>query len=233
MRSDSPSRRVVFVHHSVGRYMLAHGHVRDILSGKGIGLWDTDYNKLGARDNTGSATAAPPVPDDNTDPDGLLNIFARHSESDEQFVRWLAGFDLVALKSCYPASNLASEEEFHARQRLYDELAALAAGTLAKVVLVTPPPLAPLRTSHENAARAARLAQWMATDMNLPDNVTVFDLHSVLASPDGLAGDGTLAVRYRRLIPFDSHPNTAGARSAGKHLADHIEQVLTATEGVR
>jgi hypothetical protein len=225
------SRRVVFVHHSVGRYMLAHGHVRGTLSAKGIGLWDTDYNKFGARDDGGNTIVAPPVPDDNTDPDGLLNIFARHSGADEQFIRWLAGFDLVALKSCYPASNIESDDELLARQKLYDQLVALAAGQLSKVVLLSPPPLAPLRTSHQNAARATRLAHWMATEMSLPGNITVFDLHSLLAYPGGQSGDGTLAGQYRRLVPFDSHPNTSGARAAGERLADHIHHVLSAEEG--
>ena len=118
-------KRVVFVRRSVGRYMLAHGHVRDLLSTRDISLWDVDYNKFGARDGHAKTASAPPVPNDDTDPDGLLNIFARRSHADERFVQWLADFDLVALKSCYPASNIQTDSELKARQQLYEQLAAL------------------------------------------------------------------------------------------------------------
>jgi hypothetical protein len=224
MKSGSAAEtRVVFVHHSVGRYMIKHGRMRDVLAPQGIALWDCDYNKIGSRNAAGARADAPPVPDDNTDPDGLLRIFTRGSDADRRLTGWLQTFKVVVLKSCYPASNIATDEELAARKELYDELVGAVCERLTHTVITTPPPLVPARTTAANAARACDLARWLL-ELTLPNNVTAFDLHGLLAHP-GAGGDGTLARRYRRLLPFDSHPNAAGAQTAGKRLAEHVMQV--------
>lgn len=224
MAANQPATRVIFVHHSVGRYMIQHGDMRRLLLESNVALWDIDYNKLGVREERGMPVAAPEVPDDNTDPDGFLRIFTRGSENDARFIAWLQGFDVVALKSCYPASDIASYADLAARQKLYSSLSEAVSESLRRTVLLTPPPLAPWRTTAAKAARACELANWLANDLKLPANVTVFDLHGLLAHIDG-KGDGTLARPYRRLLPVDSHPNTTGAHIAGRRLAEHLQQV--------
>jgi hypothetical protein len=219
----SVDARVIFVHHSVGRYMIQHGDMRRFLMAKNVAFWDCDYNKIGAHDQTGRRVEVPEVPDDNTDPDGFLRIFTRGSDGDARFIEWLQGFDVVALKSCYPASNISSDEELESRKELYRSLSHSVSECLPSTVLVTPPPLVPMRTSSSNAARSCRLAKWLTTDLALPSNVTIFDLHGLLAHPNN-RGDGSLARPYRRLLPVDSHPNTVGARAAGRALAEYLVQ---------
>jgi len=221
MRSKHPAARAVFVHHSVGRYMIQHGDMRKALRAIDVGLWDTDYNKFGAHNELGVQVPAPEVPDDNTDPDGLLRIFTQGSENDKRFIAWLQDFDVVALKSCYPASNIASDADLVARKELYRALSQAVSRALPAAVLLTPPPLAPLRTNAANAARACDLASSLTNQLKLPLNVTVFDLHGLLARIDA-GGDGTLARPYRRWLPVDSHPNSVGARVAGSKLAEHL-----------
>lgn len=225
MAPNQSVARVMFVHHSVGRYMIRHGDMRNLLIAADVALWDTDYNKLGIHDERNAHVSGPAVPDDNTDPDGLLRIFTRGSDSDKQFIDWLKAFDIVAMKSCYPASNIESDAELTARKELYRRLSEVVSEVLPTTVLLTPPPLAPLRTTAANAARACELADWVTEDLKLPANVTVFNLHGLLAHVDG-KGNGTLARPYRRLLPVDSHPNVAGARIAGQRLAAHLLQIL-------
>src|SRR3954467_14147041 len=100
MNEPSAGKRCIFVHHSVGRYMLKYGSVRNTLDADNIRLWDCDYNKIGTHDGNGHEVEAPAAPDDNTDPGGRQRIFSRGSAQDREFIEWLATFDAVALKSC-------------------------------------------------------------------------------------------------------------------------------------
>src|SRR5689334_14146151 len=105
MENEMGRLKALFVHHSVGRYIIARGGLRQRLSesasGRGleIDLWDHDYNKFGLSDGAGNRLGRGfPIPGDNTDPDGLLELF-RQANQGAPFATELHSFDLVLTKS--------------------------------------------------------------------------------------------------------------------------------------
>jgi hypothetical protein len=218
--------RILFIHHSVGRYLLRDGAIRDRLRSldPALVLWDHDYNKVGLTGPDGApASGAFPVPGDNTDPDGFLRLFAG-ADNEARHARARAlEFDVVALKSCYPNSAIGSDEELQEIKDTYRSLVrSLTELHGVEFVLLTSPPLAPLRTSAAQARRARSLATWLAetTAETAALNVTVLDLFDLLADRD----DHRLRKEYRRLLPVDSHPN----RRAGQEVGDALAATLAA-----
>lgn len=64
-----------FIHHSVGQQIIQEGGLRQKLSAgiPSLGLWEHDYNEQGLSDGAGlPLRTSLPIPDENTDPDGLL-----------------------------------------------------------------------------------------------------------------------------------------------------------------
>jgi hypothetical protein len=220
-------QRILLLHHSVGRYLLRDGEVRARLAGasSSLELWDHDYNKLGLTDGRGDRLGhAFPMPSDDTDPPGLLRLFtgtdAEATPAREQALE----FDIIAMKSCYPNSGIASEAELDSMLDMYRALlAALGAIGDRQFVLLTSPPLTPLRTSAAQGRRARAVADWLAGPAadDLP-NVWVFDLFNQLAEPSGTSQVNRLRQAYRRRLPFDSHPN----RRAGREVADALVALL-------
>lgn len=217
----SQTKRALFVHHSVGRYIMQHGGLREQLAA-GLGpkqttieLWDHDYNKFGLSDSAGTALGRSfPIPDDNTDPGGLVKLFESRAAP---YFDELLSFDLVLAKSCYPNSGIKSSARLDELKRIYQQLFAAVAQCNIEFVLLTSPPLAPLRTNAQEAARARELAEWLAKQTPAA-NIRIFNLFDVLAEADGSRQAGMLRKEYRRFLPFDSHPNVTGSKAAAQAL---------------
>lgn len=192
--------------------------MRQKLKDVGIELTDVDYNYRGTHDLAGTRINAPLIPDDDTDIAAYARLLT--NAKDDPFVQWLSGFDLVVLKSCFPNSNLASDEELDEQKRQIESIITNSAKLFKKVLWVTPPPLTRGATTTQSARRAQTVARW-TYEHTWPANVKVFDLHTALSEVSGKQA-GRLKKAYRRL-PFDSHPNRKGALQAGNQLLDAIQ----------
>ena len=216
--------RILFLHHSVGRYLLRDGTVRMRLAAasRDVALWDHDYNKVGLIGPDGRPTGrAFPLPGDNTDPDGFVRLFVGEDAEASAARDEVLGFDVVAMKSCYPNAAIKSDAQLDSIMATYATLiGALGTRGDTQFVLATSPPLTPMRTSPEQARRARTLASWLAgtkAGIDAP-NVAVFDLFDRLADPD----DHRLRPAYRRRLPIDSHPNVAAGEAIGQAFADAL-----------
>jgi hypothetical protein len=216
---------LLFVHHSVGRRIVAAG-LREQLAAidPSLQLWDHDYNHVGMTgpDNQRRQGGSLPMPDDNTDPPGLLKLLREAANGGELHSK-LAKFEIFVLKSCYPNSNLASEAELASSKQTYLDIAEAASRLSQAVVILTSPPLVREKTTRDNSQRARELADWMASSGNL-ESVTVIDLFGALAARSGIFLN-CLAMPYRGMLPFDSHPNGRGSRVAAKLVAKGVAEV--------
>ena len=224
------SIRILFIHHSVGRYLIRDGELRRRLlplraDDRPLVLWDHDCNQRGLHDGEGRPLEqAFPVPGDDTDPPGLLNLFAGEDEDARLARRQALNFEVVMLKSCYPNSAIRSNTELARTKDVYRRLlTTLADHRDNQFLLLTSPPLVPLRTNRGQSRRARRLSTWLARRVDLPPNVAVFDLFDRLAIPEraGARAD-RLRKRYRRRLPTDSHPNIRAGDELALDLVDAI-----------
>jgi nucleotide-binding universal stress UspA family protein len=224
--------RILLLHHSVGRYLIRDGDLRSrlALGDPPLELWDHDYNKFGLTTATGEKTVAFPIPGDDTDPPGLLRLFAGDDAEARAAREQALAFDVIAMKSCYPNSGIADEADLEVMMATYrDLLAALAGIGRRQFVLLTSPPLAPLRTNSAQGRRARSVAAWLAgpAAADIP-NVRVFDLFDRLAEPPGADQSDRLRKIYRRRLPFDSHPNIRAGRDVGPEMIATLQEAARA-----
>lgn len=231
----APPPNLFFLHHSTGRYLIDAGDVRNLLAGidPDLEFWDHDYSYIGLMDPSGDLTGDDyRIPDDNTDPDGLHVLWTTDNSARTAI---LANHDVIAFKSCYPASRILSDTELATRKQWYLEMRDVFDQHPDKVfVVVSQPPLHRLNsTSTDQADRARAFADWLMSDEYLAGhpNVAGFDLFDLLAHPD----DGT-DVRNRLRYEYekshsddDSHPNTL----ANQTVAPFFAQAMAAAAGVR
>jgi len=186
----------VFIHHSCGSGFLHEGKMKAKLEALGVRVHDITYGDgwIG----------------DNTNPDHFPTTFGRHMD---EVLGWeLAGknhHDIVAFKSCFPASNISSEGMLAQYKKYYEQMKPMFEKQ-PRVLFVawTAPPLVPRATTSENAARMRRFCHWLVNDWAPQEhNIAVFDCFHVLAGKDDYLRPG-----YRR-NEHDSHPNAAGNRA--------------------
>lgn len=224
--------RMLFLHHSVGRQLLRDGRIRDRLlemapSGVRLLLDDHDYNKLGLHEADGAPSGrAFPLPHDDTDPPALARLFAGVDPEVVSAREQILAYDVVAMKSCYPNSAIRSDADGGSLREIYRALLSSLAEIDREFVLVTSPPLVPLRTTDAQAARARSVATWLASGTRLPDNVTVFDLFDRLAAPADPDAD-RLRRELRRRLPIDAHPNSRAGEEIGPAFANALTAAAT------
>ncbi len=218
---------VIFLHHSVGRYLIGQGEVRARLSAAGYRFWDHDYNYIGITDPEGALTGySYGIPDDNTNPDGLAALFAQplHDLPLNAF-SGLMQHEVILFKSCFPVSNIRSDEQLEQYKRWYLAMReVMDAHPDHLFIVLTPPPLVPSATTPEAAARARAFADWLQSAEYLEGhpNVATFDLFGALAEDDPASPEvNMLRADYRR-NEEDSHPNETANREVGPRLADFI-----------
>jgi hypothetical protein len=217
-----------FLHHSTGRNLLDEGVVRDWIATYNtsrdltFGLWDHDYNAIGLRDPEGRDLGwGYDIPGDNTDPDGLWILWTTANAARDSI---LANHDVIAFKSCFPASAIGSEAELAQRQAWYLDMRDVFDLHPDRIfVVVTQPPLHRLATDLDDADRARAFADWLKSDEYLAghSNVVCFDLFDLWAHPDdGSAARNMLRHEYERShVDGDSHPNEAANLAAGPEFA--------------
>lgn len=219
-------RNIVFLHHSVGENLIAQGSVREKFSAAGYRFWDQDYNWKGLHDPSGAPTGySYNIPDDNTDPDGLFTIFSQPVFGlPLNTLSGLMQHEVIAFKSCYPASDVASDALLEKRKAWYLKIRDFMDQHPEKLfIVITQPPLNPAETNPEAAARARAFANWLKSDEFLQgrSNVVTFDLFDRLAESNPQAPDvNMLRQDYRE--GTDSHPVRVANETIGPQFVDFI-----------
>lgn len=227
MTSSAPSAdtfRVLFIHHSVGRGVLTHGRVRERLARLGaaptVALSDHDYNRRGLSGPDGVKTSRTlPIPDDNTDPPGLKNLF-QVALGEPRLGAELKSYDLVIVKSCFPNSRIGSDESLLQLQNTYRSLIDLAEELGVTLAAATTPPVRAGRIEPDAARRAASLAAWMTAQDGFAG---CFDLFGLLADTvESSPTYGMLRRQYTNALLIDSHPTRDASSAIGQPFAEFI-----------
>jgi hypothetical protein len=218
--------RVIFLHHSCGHNLIEEGSVRQGLTSLGYEFYDHGYNGDGLRLADGTWTGNNfDIPGDNTDPDGLAELFSQplNSPATNAFSH-LMEYDVIAMKSCFPLSNIWDDARLEELKGYYrairDRMAQYPDKTF---IIVTQPPQVPGSTDASEAARARELADWLSSGEFLSGttNIFVFDFFDLLAGSDNM-----LKSNYR-YDNYDAHPNATANRSIGPLFVSFIDDVIT------
>lgn len=221
---------IIFLHHSVGRNLIQQGGVRERLTAAGFQFWDHDYNWEGLTRPDGTlAGYSYGIPGDNTDPDGLARLFSQPAFPwPVNAFSGLLQHEVIIVKSCFPNSNIVSDEQFAEIQGYYLKMRKRMGQFPDHLfIIVTSPPLNPAETTPEAAARARTLSRWLQSEEFLAGhpNLAVFDLFGLLAEDDPAAPDfNMLRAEYRD--GEDSHPNRLANETIGPLFADFIIEVV-------
>jgi len=224
--SASGYRRIIFLHHSCGANLIEQGGVRARFAALGYEFYDHGYNGDGLVLADGTWTGENwDVPDDNTDPDGYANIFAQplHSPPDNTFSH-LMEYDVVIFKSCFPVSNIGSDEQLNQYKSYYRSIRARMDQYPAKLfIVVTQPPQVPANTDPQEAARARAFTDWLASQEFLGGrrNVFTFNFFNLLADP----ATDTLRDEYQG-DPYDAHPNERANQAIAPQFVEFVHQAI-------
>lgn len=225
---------LIFVHHSTGRGLILQGNLRPLLTEAGYEFWDQDYNAIGLTGPDGRSTGyGYNIPHDNTDPDGYVTLF-RQSLYQRPWNAFsgIMQHQVIVFKSCFPNSNMESDDRLAQYQAYYRQIRDVAAAYPDHLfILLTSPPLEPGSTTPENAARARALATWLQSPEFLSGytNFYVFDFFGRLAENDPTAADyNMLRAAYRPETAGDSHPNQQANEIIAPELAQFIQHTAVA-----
>lgn len=224
-----------FLHHSTGEGLIVEGDMRSIIAaynaanGTNFQFWDHGYNGDGLRNPAGESTGTSyDIPDDNTDPDGLYNLW---TSTENRYVAArnliLNNHEVIAFKSCFPAS--AIEDSAMLQQYINWYLAMrdfFDTRSDRLFIVMSTPPLHRLATNSTAAINARAFADWLCSDQYLSGhpNVRCFNLFDQLAqSNDGSAVANMLRYVYEGShTNSDSHPNTFANQTVGPVFANFL-----------
>lgn len=216
---------MVFIHRSVGHHLMQDGKLRELIQATGkFSIGDYDQNTDVLTDINGTQRKMEFLfPGGNTRPEDLSVIFSdsvpsQHKSIQDEALR----YDVIAVKSCYPNSNIGSSEELEKIKQHYKTICGFFMEHDKELVMLTSPPLAPLMTKHDNAARARELAIWL-TSTDFGNTIKVFDFFNLLAASPGTTQPNTLKKKYRRWLPVDSHPNPRASREIAPQFVDFLQ----------
>jgi hypothetical protein len=222
-----------FLHHSTGRYLIEDGDMRacfmtyNSMHGTEFGLWDHDYNYIGLTNPQGEQLGYSYGWND-TDPVDLHALFTTPNAARDSI---LINHEVIAFKSCFPASDITSDAELAQRKQYYLEMRDFFDTRPDRIFIVmTQPPLHHNATTVEHADRARAFANWLASGafLNGHENIRTFDLFDHLAHPDdGSEVRNTLRYEYEKdHSGTDSHPNLQANQVVGPQLADFFTQTV-------
>lgn len=215
-------KRMIFLHHSVGRGILYEGGLRDSLLQMGVVVKGATYgDEIGEKTDINDW-----LPKFQKDMSRILS-FKAHPD---RYYSDTTTNDIVMFKSCFPNSNIVGNGQLPgdpvSTQRTlanykaaFDEIGQEMSKYPERLyIYVTAPPLVPESTTPENAQRATEFNRWV-TGEYLPkyqketghSNFVVFDLFNVLADESGF-----LKQSFRRSNQGDSHPNPEANKTAAR-----------------
>jgi hypothetical protein len=221
---------IIFLHHSVGHNLIDQGQVRELFTQSGYDFYDHDYNHLGLRNPDGEyLDYGYNVPHDNTDPDGLAEIFSQPVYTlPLNTFSGLLQHEVIVFKSCFPVSDITSKEKLDEYKVYYLEIREVMDQHPEKIfILVTPPPLNSAETNSGIAARARRFTDWLVSDEYLAGrlNVFTFNFFDHLAEDDPTSPElNMLRAEYRQ--GSDSHPSLEANQTIGPRFVDFVIQAV-------
>ncbi len=199
--------RFLFIHHSCGENWLRDG-LRQLLEKEGF--------------QVGHATYGDGVVGEATDPCDWPEKFGQNMKKVLSFgLPKGENYEVVMFKSCFPASNIESDEQTAEYKRYFNQIGkAFRKENKVFFIACTAPPLVPNESSRANAKRARRFNNWLKNEW-APQflNVAVFDFYGVLSDNKGF-----LRKPYR-VDEYDSHPATLGNKAATKKFVPFIGKV--------
>ena len=220
-----------FLHHSTGDGFILGGDIRGYIADYNAAnatsyeLWDHGYNGDGLRNPQGVVTGTSyNIPDDNTDPDGLHTLWTTNNDARQQI---MANHQVLAFKSCFPASAICDPWMLSEYKRYYREMRNYFDAHPERLfVVMSTPPLHRLSTDTTEADNARRFAEWLKSGDYLAGhpNVVCFDVFDVLAkADDGSARRNMLKYEYEMShADGDSHPNAAANQVVGPLFAQFL-----------
>lgn len=218
-------KSIIFFHRSVGHNLIQDGKLRGLIRDTGkFTFSDYDQNIDLLTDMDGKQQKMEFLfPGGNTRPEDLSVIFSdsvpsQHKPIQDEALR----YDVIAIKSCYPNSNIGSSEELEKIKQHYKTICEFFTKYDKELVILTSPPLAPLMTKHDNAVRARELANWLAS-ADFGNNIKVFDFFKLLAASPDSKQPNMLKKEYRRWLPVDSHPNPRASREIAPQFVDFLQ----------
>jgi hypothetical protein len=134
--------------------------------------------------------------------------------------------DVIAFKSCFPVSNIESEEQLAGYKSYYLAIRDRIDEHPDKIfIVVTPPPEIPADTDADAASRARAFSDWLASEEYLGGhpNVFTFNFFDLLADPS----TNMLRADYQA-DESDAHPNELANQTIGPLFADFIDQAVRA-----
>ncbi len=230
--TDGDYRDIIFLHHSTGRLLIEQGHLRQYLTDLGYRFWDHGYNFEGLTDPDGATLWGHyAIPGGgrggNTDVEGLATLFAQPvTDPPSNAFSRLLQHEVIITKSCFPNNALSSEGMVAAHRAAYLRMRdSIDHHPDRLFILLTTPPLHPLATTPQEAARARTMAGWLTSPDFRGDrpNLAVFDFFDQLADPE----THMLRAEYQ-LSPneADSHPNQKANRIIAPRLGAFIDEAI-------
>ena len=190
---------VFFIHHSTGEIYWNNGMSQAL-------------EKAGYK-------AAAPWWDGNTDPQDFYTEF-----SDTNKWQILKPYDIIIFKSCFPASNIDSDEMLENYKTWYNELNKIYQKYPDKLfVPLSTPPLLQNHTTPEAAARALKFEKWLLGEYKNKysgKNLAPFGLHSLLSDSAGYLKSDYIESQD------DDHPNENSGKVVGAAIVKHLNNFL-------
>lgn len=190
------AKSVFFIHHSTGE-IYWNGGMEESLTGAGY-------------------TAAAPWWDGATDPVDFYGEFTNDSN-------WeiLEPYAIIIFKSCFPASDITSDEMLEEYKGYYNQLYSVYQNHPDKLfVPMSTPPLLSASTTADASRRALDFEEWLIgeyVDNYQGKNLAPFGLHSLLSD-----NAGYLASEFI-VEGGDDHPNDYSGQVVGKAIVKHLE----------
>lgn len=233
---------ILFLHHSTGSGLINGGNVRNLIAtynaqhGTNLEFWDHGYNANGVHDQDNNYYNSYNIPNDNTDPDGFYVLFTQplHNPPDNAFSYIMDPHQMGArmithqvfiFKSCFPASNISSEQMLTNYQNWYLAMRDVMDAHPEKIFIpLTPPPLTRSSTTVENAARAQRFSEWLTSQTYLAGhpNIFVFNFRDYLIEHDSTSYYFNCLRADYGGTGGDSHPNDLANQTVGPFFVAFI-----------
>ena len=241
---------VIFLHHSTGANLIKDGNVRKLFQQRApfIAFWDHGYDAkkigksmftsplqshiYGLRDATGRVMPASfHVPNNNTNPDGLAELFSQSvTNPPANALSHILQFNVVIFKSCFPVTAIASDEQLRTYQKYYLTIRDVIDKYRDKLFIpMTPPPLRSSMTNAEMSERARKFSNWiMSADYHEQrSHLKPYDFFNQLAIPEIHPQANTLQPEFCRSNPSDSHPNVQANRTVALHWVSFVIEAST------
>ncbi len=221
--------KAIFVHRSVGHNLIEDGGMYSLSKNHGYELNDYDHNSYELSDGKSTKKLNIVFEGDDTHPEHYAKLFSEDGrKSQKEALDLILDSDVIMIKSCYPNSHIKTDDELEAIKENYRSIAHFfEAMPDKKLIILTSPPLLPLRTNQKAACRARKLATWLS-ETKLGANTSVFNFFDLLAEPESSRKPNVLRKKYRRLLPVDSHPNPQASKEIAPLLVAFIKERIQA-----